>query len=430
MILVYCDHITPRHRFIFRFIFEEILGMNLQLTEDQDEFIVFNGPKINYSQADLPATILIRPAPLLSEKGISPQSELIEQCNNVTIEQFSFDPFAFSFYLVTRYEEYLPFQPDQHGRFPVEQSIAYRRNFLRIPLVNVIASRLKKKLEELTPGINFPCQAFNFLPSVDIDIAFAHLGKGWRRAMGAWAKILLKADLNEARERMRTLLNKQDDPYDNFGLHIKYAEKCNLPLLYFVLLGDLSRFDRNTSYRSSRFIRLLKELNIKAELGIHPSYRSHLNPVLYEKEKSRLEEIAGRDITRNRFHFLRLRFPDSFRLLISKGITDDYSLGYSTMNGFRASTCTPFYFYDLEREEVTDLKIHPFIFMDSAMTDQLKMNPAQAITEIRELLGQVMEYGGEAVGIWHNYSLSEIGVYKGWQHVFTTIFEQYQKPGL
>ena len=29
-----------------------------------------------------------------------------------------FDVFAASFFLVSRYEEYLEFQPDAHGRFP------------------------------------------------------------------------------------------------------------------------------------------------------------------------------------------------------------------------------------------------------------------------------------------------------------------------
>jgi hypothetical protein len=131
-------------------------------------------------------------------------------------------------------------------------------------------------------------------------------------------------------------------------------------------------------------------------------------------------------VSRNRFHFLRLKFPESYRLLISQGITDDYSLGYSTMNGFRASTCTPFLFYDLEKEEITNLRIHPFIFMDSAIIDHLKLNPQDAISEINELVGRVKQLGGEAIGIWHNYSLSEKGQYKGWQEAMRNVIEQYQ----
>ena len=437
MILVYCDHITPRHRFIFRFIFEDVLGLGLHITEDRNEFFSCQEPKINYSHSEIEGSIQFRPHSILSEPGINPQDELLRQLNNLTIEQLNlqpiehlpFDPFALSFYLVTRYEEYLPFNNDIHGRFPPEQSLAFKKNFLRIPLVDLLADKLKQKLEEHYPGLKIPGQPFRFIPSFDIDIAFAHLGKGWLRASGAWMKILLKGNLKQARERIHTMAGKMNDPYDNFGLHLNLAEKYKLPLLYFVLLGDFSEFDRNVSYKNNRFRNLIKELNINAEMGLHPSYRSHLNPELFEKEKKRLEGIIEVPVSKGRFHFLRLNFPASYRLLLSGNIKDDYSLGYSTMNGFRASTCTPFFFYDLHKEEITGLKIHPFIFMDSAMIDHLKLVPQDAVHEIGELVGQVEKYGGEAIGIWHNYSLCEKDQYKGWQEVLSITFEKYQNSG-
>jgi hypothetical protein len=436
MILVYCDHISPRHRYIFDFIFKDILGSECRLIIDKQEFASFNGPKINYSNEDFPGVIQVLPHGLLSELGVKPQEFLPEQLKHGTwnLEPGTWnlaspDPFALSFYLITRYEEYLPFVPDQHERFTVEQSLAYRENFLRIPLVNIFAYELKKLIENHYPGLKFPGQPFLFIPSFDIDIAFAHSGKGWPRAAAAWAKLLLKADIKQIKERITTLSGKINDPYDNFGLHKELAEKYGHQLLYFVLNGNFSRNDRNTSYKNKRFRNLIKELSISAEMGLHPSYHAHLRPELFEEEKGRLGDMVNKDITRSRFHFLRLKFPESYQLLISQGITDDYSLGYSTMNGFRASTCTPFNFYDLEKEEITNLKLHPFIFMDSAMIDHLKLNPRDAISEITELVDQVKKYGGEAIGIWHNYSLSEKDQYKGWQEVLTRILAHYQTQG-
>jgi len=434
MILVYCEHITNRHRYIFDFIFKDILGSDCILTENPDEFIASGLPKINYSITELSGSLRIKPNPLLSETGVRQQdvmlnllnAKTIKQFNSLTIDQFPFDPFALSFYLITRYEEYLPFEPDEHGRFRAELSLAYRQNFLRVPLVDVLAHQLKKMLEDRYPGLKIPGQPFRFIPSFDIDIAFAHLGKGWARAGAAWAKLFLKADIKQIKERALTIAGKIADPYDNFDLHLELAKKYGHALLYFVLIGDFSQFDRNTSYKSFRFRDLIIKLSLSAEIGLHPSYRSHLRPEIYEKEKRRLGDLGKFEVSKNRFHFLRLKFPESYRLLISQGISDDYSLGYSTMNGFRASTCTPFLFYDLEKEEITNLRIHPFIFMDSAIIDHLKLNPQDAVTEIRELADQVKMLGGEAIGIWHNYSLSEKGQYKGWQEVMRNVIEQYQ----
>jgi hypothetical protein len=341
-----------------------------------------------------------------------------------------FDPFALAFYLVTRYEEYLPFEADGHGRFPAGQSLAYREDFLHLPLVDKMTHHLKEMLLARFPAISSIAKPLHFIPSFDIDIAFAHLGKGWARAGAAWMKLMLKADLKQISGRLAVLRGVEPDPYDNFDLHHTLAARYGHHPLYFSLMGDFGKYDRNISHKNKGFRDLLQKLNNQAEIGLHPSYRAALDPEMIAEEKRRLEEIIGKPVTKNRFHFLRLRFPDSYRLLPELGFTDDYSLGYSTTNGFRASTCTPFCFYDLLKEEKTGLRLHPFIFMDSAMIDHMKLPPGDSILEVKRLVSNVEKFGGEAIGIWHNYSLSEQDQYKGRQEVLATVFEMYKPDSL
>ena len=142
-----------------------------------------------------------------------------------------------------------------------------------------------------------------------------------------------------------------------------------------------------------------------------------------KREINRLEEITGKKVEKHRSHFLRIRFPDTFNTLIKLGIKEDYSLGFSTVNGFRAGTATPFNFFDLGKNEATSLRLHPFIFMDSAMSDHLELKPEEAERNIKKLIEKVRKWGGEATGIWHNYALSEDGRYKGWQRLFSNIME-------
>jgi hypothetical protein len=434
MILVYCDHITERHRYIFDFIFGDVLVSGYRLTDRRAEFLAFDGAKICYANEKIEGGLYFKPHPLLNENGVKYQDIKVARWNDLPVffgvegpSAWPFDPFSVSFYLITRYEEYLPFEPDEHGRFRPELSLAYREDFLRMPLVDAIVSQLKSLLIMKFPGLDLPGRPFRFLPTFDIDIAFAHSAKGWPRATAAWMKLLLKGDFLQIKERVRTLLGQMPDPYNNFRLQIDLAAIYGHPLIYFALLGDFSRYDKNNTHRSRKFRDLLSGLNQSAEMGLHPSYQSYLHPEILKKEKQRLEDIIQRPVTKSRFHYLRVKFPESFRILISENIKDDYSLGYSSMNGFRAGTCTPFYFYDLEKEERTDLRMHPFLFMDSAMIEHLKLTPESAIETIRELVNHVEKYGGEAVGIWHNYSLSEKGQFKGWEDVLISVFKQYEK---
>jgi hypothetical protein len=46
---------------------------------------------------------------------------------------------------------------------------------------------------------------------------------------------------------------------------------------------------------------------------------------------------------------------------LEQEIHQDYSMGYTEEVGYRASTAVPFYFYDLNNDLQTSLKIHPIV---------------------------------------------------------------------
>lgn len=437
MILVYSENITNRHRYIFDFIFGDILGVKYDFTSNKEEFSGYNGPKFSYGYDSGLEGIHFASHPLLWEQSIKEQQTELTKWNDLPVffglsgaSVWPFDPFALAFYLVTRYEEYLPFEPDEHGRFRVEISLAYRGEFLEIPVVDMIARQLEELISENFSNYQFPVPKYRFIPSFDIDIAFAHLGKGIFRASAAWAKLFLTFKFAEIRERLLTVTGNMNDPYDNFNFQQDIATQYGYTSIYFTLVGDFGKYDRNTSHLNHRFRKLLRRLSRHAEMGIHPSYRSFMNYGLFQKERKRLESVLGKPIEKNRFHFLRFRFPESYRQLLKAGITDDYSMGYSIANGFRAGTCTPFHFYDLEKEEQTNLKLHPFIFMDSAMIDHMGLTPDQAELEIDRILEKVRMCGGEAIGIWHNYALSEKYQYKGWRGVLDAVLKDYNNQSL
>jgi hypothetical protein len=140
-----------------------------------------------------------------------------------------------------------------------------------------------------------------------------------------------------------------------------------------------------------------------------------------EEEIQRLEFITGLKITSNRFNYLRFTMPASFVSLGRIGITDDYSMGYATRSGFRAGTCSPFYFFNLLKNERTNLKLHPFAFMDTTLARYNKLGTKDSLEKILLMMKWVKEVEGPFVGIWHNNSFIDTGIWKGWENVFEAV---------
>ena len=115
--------------------------------------------------------------------------------------------------------------------------------------------------------------------------------------------------------------------------------------------------------------------------------------------------------------------PQTYQKLQNAGIADDYTMGFASMVGFRTGTCTAFNFFDLSRNQRTELMIHPFQTMDVTLKNYLKMNPEQAWLQIEKLMLEVKNVNGTFVSLWHNESLKDSGQWLGWRKVFEQILE-------
>lgn len=436
MILVYADKITPRLRYACDVIFRDVLAVQHLLTQDIEKAKNHKGPCVNYSGGTNIGGISIVPHGLLAERGMQEQGIQFGKWEDLPVffivkndSDLPFDIFSMVFYLVSRYEEYLPHEKDQHGRFKASNSIACKNNFLEMPLVNMLCRKFADLIIRQYPSFKIKGPGYKFVPTFDIDIAFAHLAKGFPRNILGMGKLILKGKMKELEFRLRVMSGKEKDPYDNFGYQFQQVGKFNLDPVYFILIGDLGPYDRNNDYRAGRFRQLTRMLANNYSTGIHPSYGSSEDSSLLTEEINRLKEITGKEVNRSRQHFLRLKLPDTYRLLLENGITDDFSMGYSDKVGFRASISSNYYFYDIEKESETNLRIHPFCFMDTAFADNLKVTPAVATQRAGDLLSRVRQSGGVAYGIWHNYALSETHGYEGWRSFFEDVIQFYSSGG-
>ncbi|MEN9548395.1 MAG: hypothetical protein RIR12_986 [Bacteroidota bacterium] len=428
---LYCTHSTPRLQYVANFIGNILLGTPFIVTTNRDEYKRAALSKINYSAERIAEEeVWIKPHELLFEKKIKPQRINCFEWNNnkvffKTEGHLPFDIFAATFYLVSRYEEYLPHNKDEYGRFAHANSLAYKEGFLNQPLINKWIFEFGRLLEKMFPSFTAHHSPFSFLPSYDIDEAYAYKYKPWWKNAGAIIKDILKADFNSASFRLKVLTNKRNDPYDSYKWMDDLHENFKLKPIYFFLVAQKNRvYDKNILPNKPALQQLIKEQAAKYEVGIHPSWQSGDSEILLLQEKNYIAELTGKRVSKSRQHYIRLTIPHTYRKLIAAGITEDYSMGYGSTNGFRASVASPFYWYDLENEEQTNLLIYPFCFMDANAYYEQKLSAQAAYDEMLQYYHEVKAVNGLFITLWHNNFLGHFSPLKQWKTTYVKFIKK------
>lgn len=435
MVLLYAPRKSNRIQYIAKLILKEICGFEYAVTSSPEKFINFKGARINYSGKKFPDdSINIYPSGFLLEKGIREFTPNFFQNHNNPVLfpepkdsghcDLGYDIFSSSFYLVSRYEEYLPYLEDRYGRFEADQSFAFQHNFLETPLVDVQALELRQKILERFPATPFVQKQFSFIPTYDIDVAYAYKGRGVTRNLLAFIKDIFTLDFSNFRQRILVLSGKNPDPYDSYEFQLELQKKYKLHPVYFFLAAQYGPYDRNISIYSQQFHLLLKRLGDYAETGLHPSFASHQKPGKLLDEIKTVAATLNRTVENSRQHFLKIHFPDTYLNLIRYNILRDFSMGFASHTGFRAGTCTPFNFYNLPEETETRLKIYPLAVMDGTLKDYMNLSRKEALAKSVELAEKVKKVNGTFISLWHNDTLSNTGAWQGWQEVYTEMLEQ------
>lgn len=432
MLLVYCSHITNRTRYALGLVLETLLGLEWRATSLEEEFRQYGGPRIQYAGKPLDAGgVFVLASGILSERAVRSFQPGVTWKDGLPLLfpspesacGIGFDVFSAAFYLVSRYEEYLPFRKDRFGRFEALESFSFRHGFLHIPVVDRYALLLARALKREFPRLDFPDRSFRQIPTIDVDVAYAYRGRGLVRTAYGTMGSLLRGDLSAVRRRFQVLAGKARDPYDTYDLQLRLHRRYGLKPHYFFLCGDYGPYDRNISFFSATFQNLVKKISDYAVTGLHPSFEASDHPEGLETEVRRLSRLLNREVRFSRHHFLRISLPGSYRELIRLNIGHDFSMGYASRPGFRAGTCTPFHFYDLGEESITSLKVYPVSIMDGTLRDYMGLSPDQAIQQIGSLMKGVRDVGGTWISLWHNDSLSDEGRWAGWLRVYESMLE-------
>ncbi len=403
---------SNRLLFVLQFMFAQFSQISYRVTQSEEEFSKEPGAKINYSNRIIcSGEICIQPSGFLEEKSVHPFTPEIKIIDIIPIlfpspsgneNSHPFDIFSAVFYLLSRYEEYISKAEDKWGRFPAKESVAYKNNFLHLPVVDIWLTQLMKQLAARNPQLTTRKQttvSFTY----DVDVAYAYKGRELTRQAGSALKDMLRIKPYNLAQRTAVLAGYLEDPFDTY--HYIKEETIN-PVFFFLLSEQKTKYDRNINPKKKEIKDLIKGIKTWSHIGIHPSFYSSEKEKKLTAEKKILENIASTSIHKSRQHYLKFKTPHTFRSLLKNGIKEDYSMSYAETPGFRAGTCTPFYFFDIEKDETTSLQLFPACIMESTFRDDLIMPAEKALPYFKQYFDEVNKVKGHFISIWHNDTLA------------------------
>lgn len=429
ILLIYTHKITPRFSFVMKQIFQRILGIEILFTAKVEDFIKHSGAKITYTKLPLQNEFFIRSNDLLFEQGLNDIQIKMSDWEGTPCffnagdrSDIPFDIFSASFYLLTRYEEYLPHVKDSHGRFPPTESLAFKNDFLCVPVVDIWALKLFKKLKERFPDLQISPKKYQYISVIDVTASHCYANRGIVRSLAGLVLDVSSLKLKRVWERIQVWFSPEKDPYNNYDWFIATHKKYAISCLYFFQFAAYSTFDKNISTNNNKFTYLIKSIADYSKVSLSASYSSFRDTEILKKEKKALSDVINRPVNASRLRYNRVDVPQSYRDLVAAEFTDDYTMGYTHEVGFRASTAHPFYFYDINLEVQQPIKIHPFAMHDYAL---LKIQELQEIKgKLEELYGQVKQVNGNFITVFSNELFGETQTFS-WKEIYEHLLKNY-----
>lgn len=408
MLLIYTHQITPRIGYVFRQLFTRILGVSVEVTTKIEVFVGHEGAKISYGKKPLGKELFFQSVTLLFENGFNPIDISVSDWENTkgffpVHEENSalpFDIFAASFYLLSRYEEYFPKERDDYGRFKATSSLAYRAGFIEQPVVDIWAFFLKKVLQNRFTGLIVEQKRFEVRPVISVGQAFAYNSKGTLRTLGGFTRDLLFFRFKKVVQRLKVLLRLESDPLDTYDFLIEFQKLKRKNIVFFFGLGSYSSYERSCTADSASYRSLLKSVNDYANLGLKVSYEGTAVSSTLKKEKRLLEQITLRPLQYTQCSFYKINLPQTYRNFVESEVKEDYSMGYHDQAGFRAGTCTPFLFYDLEYEVQTPLMVYSFCCSEHSFSSLTEVGSAKKM--VSGLASVVKSVNGTFIPVFSN----------------------------
>ena len=331
------------------------------------------------------------------------------------------DIFASSFFMLTRWEEYVNKTRDIHNRFPAYASLAYKNNFLDRPIVNEYVEMLWNMLTFLRCKQERKKREFQLLLTHDVDHSYKYksLLSGVKEIIGDIIKrknpVLALQNLYD---KISTHLKLKKDPFDTYDYLMDASESIGIKSYFFLHSSNSAKQDTNNDKYLKEVSNRIKKR--KHYLGYHPSYNAFNNYELFIKDKEKIENIIEQKLTFGRQHFLRFEVPTTWQVWEDAKMEWDSTMGYADKEGFRCGTCYSYSVFNILTRKTLKLKERPLIVMEGSLANYQNVSSEEMKLKILNLIEKVKKYNGEFVFLWHNSSFN-IPFWKKYQNIYEKV---------
>ena len=320
------------------------------------------------------------------------------------------DIFASSFFMLTRWEEYVNRARDKHQRFSGEESIAFKNNFLHRPVVNEYAEMLWNMLVRLDYKGERKERKFELCLTHDVDavslVSFKSLA----------GDVLKRKDFKLALKNSRYLF--LHDPFDTYDFLMTASEKLGVKShFYFMSTNSKREYDSGYYLYRRMFHSRIKEIKKRGHIiGFHPGYYTFDDPEKWLSEKERLEEAVQQEIVEGRQHFLRMDVTKTLPIWEKNRMEIDSTLGYTDKEGFRCGTGDLFPVFNFLERKQSSLEERPLIIMDGTLLEYREYSKEQAAETIRYYISVGKKYKTIITLLFHNSSF--FGEWEGYETIY------------
>ena len=365
-------------------------------------------------KAELEAALVNRELPILfGSPGFT-----LDAAGNGYLE---LDVFGSGFFMLSRYEEAVITDRDDHGRFPARASIAHKEGFLNRPIIDEYTEVLWAAMKRVWPGLGRKRSQASMTVSHDADTpsqySFQPPGRMLRTAAG---DLLKRRDLSAAIHGPWLWLNSRHaihpaDPYNTFDWIMEVSERHQLTSAFYFICGHTEpSLDGDYDIESRPMRSLLRHIHERGhEIGLHPSYNSYRDSSVISAEATRLRRVCSQEAIKQtewggRMHYLRWETPETLYALEEAGMAYDNTLSYADAPGFRCGTCREFRAFDPVKRRTFSLRIRPLIAMEGTIMGENYMGlgvTEAAYHEFVNLKAACEVVRGNFSLLWHNTQL-------------------------
>lgn len=322
---------------------------------------------------------------------------------------FYADIIASVFFMLSRWEETIIRDRDEHDRFPASSSLACKHGFLDRPIVDEYALIFREWLKITRPDWEPTQRSFAVNLSHDID-NIRRLSSGLIALRTVAADIIKRRSPGRAIRTAMAAMNPRHDPFYQ-GIHhlVEVSRDFGMKNEVFNFLADGSGIYGGGYELEAPLIKQCIEY-LRGEgfsIGLHASYETLNDPERLIQEKSDLDAITGESTYGGRQHFIRFKVPDTWQHWEQAGFVSDSTMIYADHQGFRCGTCHSYRPYDLKNDREFTVWEEPLIAMDTSLAHYRGYSPSEGESQILNLAEKCRRVEGNFTLLWHNFSYDE-----------------------